>query len=87
MVGSEYEQRGIIKNGAKLLVAVSGVAVSKFTVICNHSHGAGTFAMAGRAFDPRFLFTPAAGSDFSHGCRSGDASAYGCQGKATGGRW
>ncbi|MCZ4093640.1 carboxyl transferase domain-containing protein [Sinorhizobium psoraleae] len=57
MVGSEYERRGITKNGAKLLMAVSGAAVPKFTVICNHSHSAGTFAMAGRAFDPRFLFT------------------------------
>lgn len=57
MVGSEYERRGITKNAAKLLMAVSGAAVPKFTVICNHSHGGGTFAMAGRAFDPRFLFT------------------------------
>ncbi|MCA1408453.1 methylcrotonoyl-CoA carboxylase [Ensifer sp. IC3342] len=57
MVGSEYERRGITKNGAKLLMAVSGAAVPKFTVICSHSHGAGNFAMAGRAFDPRVLFS------------------------------
>ncbi|WP_247831052.1 carboxyl transferase domain-containing protein [Bradyrhizobium sp. 200] len=57
MVGREYERRGITKDGAKLIMAVSGASVPKFTVICNRSHGAGTFAMAGRAFDPRFMFS------------------------------
>ncbi len=57
MVGREYERRGITKDGAKLIMAVSGASVPKFTVVCNGSYGAGTFAMAGRAFDPRFIFT------------------------------
>ncbi|WP_346657704.1 carboxyl transferase domain-containing protein [Bradyrhizobium sp. 160] len=57
MVGREYERRGITKDGAKLIMAVSGASVPKFTVVCNSSHGAGTYAMAGRAFDPRFVFT------------------------------
>ncbi|WP_024519970.1 carboxyl transferase domain-containing protein [Bradyrhizobium sp. Tv2a-2] len=57
MVGREYERGGITKDGAKLIMAVSGASVPKFTVVCNGSHGAGTYAMAGRAFDPRFMFT------------------------------
>ncbi|MEY9590950.1 3-methylcrotonyl-CoA carboxylase beta subunit [Bradyrhizobium yuanmingense] len=57
MVGRDYERRGITKDGAKLIMAVSGASVPKFTIICNASHGAGTYAMAGRAFDPRFVFT------------------------------
>ncbi|KYG97531.1 carboxyl transferase domain-containing protein [Bradyrhizobium sp. DOA1] len=57
MVGREYEHDGITKNGANLIMAVSAASVPKLTVICNASHGAGTFAMAGRAFDPRFMFT------------------------------
>jgi 3-methylcrotonyl-CoA carboxylase beta subunit len=57
MVGREYERRGITKDGAKLIMAVAGAAVPKFTVVCNGSYGAGTYGMAGRAFDPRFMFT------------------------------
>jgi 3-methylcrotonyl-CoA carboxylase beta subunit len=57
MVGREYERRGITKDGAKLIMAVAGASVPKFTVICNGSYGAGTYGMAGRAFDPRFMFT------------------------------
>lgn len=57
MVGRDYERRGITKDGAKLIMAVSGASVPKFTIVCNASHGAGTYAMAGRAFDPRFVFT------------------------------
>jgi 3-methylcrotonyl-CoA carboxylase beta subunit len=57
MVGREYERRGITKDGAKLIMAVSGAAVPKLTVVCNGSYGAGTYGMSGRAFDPRFLFT------------------------------
>jgi 3-methylcrotonyl-CoA carboxylase beta subunit len=57
MVGREYERRGITKDGAKMIMAVSGSAVPKFTVICNGSFGAGTYGMAGRAFDSRFLFS------------------------------
>jgi len=56
MVGREYEHRGITKDGAKMIMAVSGSEVPKFTVICNGSFGAGNYGMSGRAFDPRFLF-------------------------------
>jgi 3-methylcrotonyl-CoA carboxylase beta subunit len=56
MVGREYERRGITKDGAKMIMAVSGSEVPKFTVICNGSFGAGNYGMSGRAFDPRFLF-------------------------------
>jgi 3-methylcrotonyl-CoA carboxylase beta subunit len=56
MVGREYEHRGITKDGAKMIMAVSGAEVPKITVICNGSFGAGNYGMSGRAFDPRFLF-------------------------------
>jgi 3-methylcrotonyl-CoA carboxylase beta subunit len=57
MVGKEYEQGGIIKHGAKLVQAVSTVAVPKITVITGSSNGAGNYAMCGRAYGARFLFT------------------------------
>ncbi|MDF0667413.1 MAG: carboxyl transferase domain-containing protein [Nitrospira sp.] len=56
MVGKEYEARGIIKDGAKLVQAVATAEVPKFTIIIGASHGAGNYAMCGRAYDPRFLF-------------------------------
>jgi 3-methylcrotonyl-CoA carboxylase beta subunit len=57
MVGKDYEQAGIIKHGAKMVQAVSTVPVPKITVITGSSNGAGNYAMCGRAFGPRFLFT------------------------------
>jgi acetyl-CoA carboxylase carboxyltransferase component len=57
MVGKAYEQRGIIKDGAKMLNAVSNSTVPHLTVIVGASYGAGGYGMAGRAYDPRFLFT------------------------------
>ena len=57
MVGKEYERRGITKDGAKMIMAVSGASVPKFTVNVNASFGAGTYGMSGRAFDSRFLFS------------------------------
>ena len=57
MVGQEYERRGISKDGAKMIMAVSGASVPKFTVNCNGAFGAGVYGMSGRAFDSRFLFT------------------------------
>ena len=57
MVGKDYEQRGIIKDGAKMINAVSNSAVPHLTVICGASYGAGGYGMGGRAYDPRFLFT------------------------------
>jgi 3-methylcrotonyl-CoA carboxylase beta subunit len=56
IVGKEYEHKGIAKDGAKLVHAVSTASVPKFTVIIGGSYGAGNYAMAGRAFDPRLLF-------------------------------
>ena len=57
MVGKEAENRGIAKDGAKLVNAVSCVPVPKLTLIVGGSHGAGNYGMCGRAYDPRFLFT------------------------------
>lgn len=56
MVGQKYEAGGIAKDGAKLVTAVSTVAVPKLTVIIGGSFGAGNYGMCGRAFGPRFLY-------------------------------
>jgi acetyl-CoA carboxylase carboxyltransferase component len=56
MVGKKYEEGGIVKHGAKMVQAVSTASVPKITVIIGGSHGAGNYAMAGRAYEPRFLF-------------------------------
>ncbi|MFZ0140518.1 MAG: carboxyl transferase domain-containing protein, partial [Aeromicrobium sp.] len=56
MVGREYENRGIAKDGAKLVTAVSTSVVPKFTVVIGGSYGAGNYGMCGRAYDPRFLW-------------------------------
>ncbi|MDX1667051.1 MAG: carboxyl transferase domain-containing protein, partial [Saprospiraceae bacterium] len=57
MVGKEYEEGGIIKHGAKMINAVSNSEVPALTIITGASYGAGNYAMAGRAFEPRFLFS------------------------------
>ncbi|GAB4327045.1 MAG: propionyl-CoA carboxylase [Candidatus Zixiibacteriota bacterium] len=57
MVGKQYEQGGIAKHGAKMVQAVATAAVPKITVIIGASHGAGNYAMCGRGYKPRFLFT------------------------------
>ena len=57
MVGKEYEEQGIIKDGAKMVQAVATADVPKFTLVVGASHGAGNYAMCGRAYGPRFLFT------------------------------
>jgi acetyl-CoA carboxylase carboxyltransferase component len=56
MVGSESEQAGIIRSGAKLVNVISNSVVPKLTVILGGSFGAGNYAMCGKAFDPRFIF-------------------------------
>jgi acetyl-CoA carboxylase carboxyltransferase component len=56
MVGKDYEAQGIIKDGAKMVQAVATADVPKFTIIVGASHGAGNYAMCGRAYGPRFLF-------------------------------
>jgi acetyl-CoA carboxylase carboxyltransferase component len=57
MVGREYEAGGIAKDGAKLVTAVASAEVPKFTILIGGSFGAGNYAMAGRAYQPRFLWT------------------------------
>ena len=57
MVGSKYETAGIAKHGAKMVMAVANANVPKFTVIVGGSFGAGNYAMCGRAYDPRFLWS------------------------------
>ena len=57
MVGTRYEQGGIIKDGAKLINAVSNSTVPHLTLMVGASYGAGNYAMAGRAYGPRFVFT------------------------------
>ena len=57
MVGREYEEAGIAKDGAKLVMAVANAEVPKFTILIGGSFGAGNYAMAGRAYQPRFLWT------------------------------
>ncbi len=57
MVGRSYEEQGIIRNGAKLINAVSNSTVPALTLMIGGSYGAGNYAMCGRAYEPRFLFT------------------------------
>jgi acetyl-CoA carboxylase carboxyltransferase component len=54
-VGSKSEHGGIIKDGAKMVNAVSNSVVPKFTVIIGNSYGAGNYAMCGKAYDPRLI--------------------------------
>lgn len=56
IVGREYENRGIAKDGAKMVMAVANARVPKFTVITGGSFGAGNYAMCGRAYEPRQLW-------------------------------
>ena len=55
MVGSKSEHGGIIKDGAKMVNAVSNSVVPKFTIIIGNSYGAGNYAMCGKAYDPRLI--------------------------------
>ena len=57
IVGRDYEQRGIAKDGAKMVNAVANSVVPKVTVIVGGSFGAGNYGMCGRAYDPRFLWS------------------------------
>ncbi|MCZ2402496.1 methylcrotonoyl-CoA carboxylase [Paenarthrobacter sp. Z7-10] len=56
MVGKDYEQGGIAKNGAKMVTAVATARVPKLTVVVGGSFGAGNYSMCGRAYSPRFLW-------------------------------
>ena len=55
MVGSRSEHGGIIKDGAKMVNAMSNSVVPKFTIIIGNSYGAGNYAMCGKAYDPRLI--------------------------------
>ena len=55
MVGSKSEHGGIIKDGAKMVNAVSNSVVPKFTIVIGNSYGAGNYAMCGKAYDPRLI--------------------------------
>ncbi len=57
MVGKRYEEGGIAKDGAKMVQAVATAEVPRITVMIGASHGAGNYAMCGRGYRPRFLFT------------------------------
>ena len=56
MVGRKYENEGIARHGAKMVMAVANAKVPKFTVIVGGSFGAGNYGMCGRAYSPRFLW-------------------------------
>ncbi len=56
MVGSRSEHAGIIKDGAKMVNAMSNSTVPKFTIILGNSYGAGNYAMCGKAYDPRLIY-------------------------------
>src|SRR6202008_3602285 len=56
MVGKEYEQAGMVKDGSKMINAVTNSAVPHITIMMGASYGAGNYGMCGRAFGPRFLF-------------------------------
>jgi len=56
MVGKDYEQRGIIKDGAKMINAVANSTVPHISIMAGSSYGAGNYGMSGRSYDPRFVF-------------------------------
>jgi acetyl-CoA carboxylase carboxyltransferase component len=56
MVGKQYEQRGIIKDGAKMINAVANSTVPHISLMAGASYGAGNYGMSGRSYDPRFVF-------------------------------
>ncbi|MCC6792687.1 MAG: methylcrotonoyl-CoA carboxylase [Thermomicrobiales bacterium] len=57
IVGKQYEQEGVARDGAKMVAAVAVAQVPKITVMIGASYGAGNYAMCGRAYDPRFVFS------------------------------
>ena len=57
MVGSKAEHGGIIKDGAKMVNAMANSVVPKFTIVLGNSYGAGNYAMCGKAYDPRLIYS------------------------------
>ena len=88
MVGTAYEQGGIIKDGAKMINAVSNSAVPHISINAGASFGAGNYGMSGRAYDPRFMFAWANAKLAVMGAQqlAGVLSIVGRQAAAAGGR-
>ncbi len=88
MVGRDYEAGGIAKDGAKMVTAVACAEVPKFTVIVGGSFGAGNYAMAGRAYSPRFLWTwPNARISVMGGAQAARVLSTVREASLPGGRW
>jgi acetyl-CoA carboxylase carboxyltransferase component len=88
MVGRDYEAGGIAKDGAKLVTAVATAAVPKLTVLIGGSFGAGNYAMAGRAYSPRFLWTwPSARISVMGGQQAARVLSTVREGSLPGGGW
>ncbi|QKT06417.1 methylcrotonoyl-CoA carboxylase [Gordonia sp. X0973] len=90
MVGREYEQGGIAKNGAKMVTAVACARVPKLTVMIGGSFGAGNYSMCGRAYSPRFLWCwPNARISVMGGPQAADtlATVRQAQVERSGGQW
>ena len=75
IVGKRYEQEGVARDGAKMVAAVAVAQVPKITVMIGASYGAGNYAMCGRAYDPRFVFSWPTPPDRGHGRRAGGRGA------------
>ena len=86
MVGREYEARGIIKDGAKMVQAVATADVPKFTVIIGASHGAGNYAMCGRGLWTPLPIHVAQCTHLGHGRSAGRAGADNRQATTAGAR-
>jgi len=88
MVGREYEAGGIAKDGAKMVTAVACAEVPKFTVLIGGSFGAGNYAMAGRAYGPRFLWSwPNARISVMGGRQAARVLSTVRESSLSGGRW
>ena len=71
MIGTKVERAGIIRHGAKLIMAMSSATVPKISVIVRKAYGAGLYAMAGPAFEPDVCIALTDCSNCSYGARSG----------------
>ncbi len=83
MVGREYENRGLARDGAKMVMAVANAQVPKFTVIVGSSFGAGNYGMCGRAYGPATAVDVAERADQRHGRPAGGERAAAGAARAT----
>ncbi|MDF9774346.1 acetyl-CoA carboxylase carboxyltransferase component [Pseudomonas baetica] len=87
MVGTESEQQGVIKHGAKMIQAVANARVPKLTIVVGGSYGAGNYAMCGRGLDPRFIFAwPNSRTAVMGGAQGGQSAAHRHRGQTGQGR-